>query len=116
MSRIRVLFVCGRNLRPSPTAHKIFQDDQGLIVRSAGVSDSSKRKLQQADLDWADLFLAVEPKYVDRIRLKYAGMESLPPFLSLDISDEFEFMDQEPIELLIPSVEEAIQFHQTRSA
>lgn len=108
MHRIRVLFVCGRNLRRSPTAQKIFQDDQRLIVRSAGVSDSSKRKVQEGDLAWADLILVMEPKYSDRIRSKYPEVKSLPPFHSLDIPDVFEFMDQELIDLLIPAVEEAI--------
>ena len=112
MPRLRVLFVCGRNLRRSPTAQKIFQDDQRLNVRSVGVSESSRRKLQWGDLIWADLILVMEPKYEDRIRSKFAGVLVLPPFRSLDIPDEFEFMDQELVELLIPSVEEAINSHQ----
>ena len=116
MPRLRVLFVCVRNLRRSPTAEKIFQNDQRLSVRSAGVSDSSKRKIQWGDLIWADLILVMEPKYADRIRSKFTGLESFPPIHSLDIPDEFEFLDQELIDLLIPSIEEAIQFHQTRSA
>ena len=112
MPRLRVLFVCGRNLRRSPTAEKIFQNDQRLSVRSAGVSDSSKRKIQWGDLIWADLILVMEPKYADRIRSKYAVLGSLPAMSSLDIPDEFEFMDQDLIDLLIPAVEEAIQEYQ----
>ena len=57
----------------------------------------------------------MESKYGDRIKSKYACAEALPPFYSLDIPDEFEFMDEELIDLLIPGVEEALLAHLIRS-
>jgi predicted protein tyrosine phosphatase len=113
MPRINVLFVCGRNQKRSPTAHKLFQPDQRLSVRSAGTSDSSKRKIQQSDLSWADLILVMEPKYEARIRSRFSDFDVFPTFRSLDIPDDFEFMSGDLIDLLVPAVEDAIDAYQT---
>ncbi len=101
---IRVLFVCGRNRRRSPTAELIFRSDPRISVRSAGTSESSKRRLTKKDLVWADLVLVMERKYAARIRAMVPG-ESLPPIKSLDIPDEHEFMAPDLINLLTTAVE-----------
>lgn len=101
---LKVLFVCGRNQRRSPTAEGIYRTDPRISVRSAGTSESSKRRLTKKDLVWADLVFVMEPKYAGRIRAMYP-LESLPPLRSLDISDDYEFMASELIELLTAAVE-----------
>jgi predicted protein tyrosine phosphatase len=101
---IKVLFVCGRNQRRSPTAERIFKDDPRLAVRSAGVSESSRRRVKENDLFWADLVLVMEPKYAARIRFQFLG-DSIPPMRSLDIPDDYEYMDAELIDLLKTAVE-----------
>jgi len=113
MPRINVLFVCGRNQKRSPTAHKLFQSDQRLSVRSGGTSDSSKRTIQQSDLSWADLILVMESKYESRIKSKFSDFGAFPPFHSLDIPDDYEFMSEDLIEILVPAVEDAIDAYQT---
>ena len=75
-----------------------------MCVRSAGVSDSSKRKFTEKDLSWADLVLVMERKHAGRIRSKFPA-ESTPPMRSLDIPDDYEFMDPELVELLKVAVE-----------
>ena len=99
---IKVLFVCGRNRRRSPTAERIFRDDPRMSVRSAGTSDSSKRKITENDLAWADLILVMEPKYAARIRSLFP---TVPPMRSLDIPDDYEYMDPELTELLETAVD-----------
>jgi len=101
---LKILFVCGRNQRRSPTAERLFRDDPRLSVRSAGVSESSKRRIKENDLFWADLVLVMEPKYAARIRFQFPA-ESVPPIRSLDIPDDYENMDAELIELLKTAVE-----------
>ena len=101
---IKILFVCGRNQRRSPTAERIFKDDPRLSVRSAGVSDSSRRRIKENDLHWADLILVMEPKYAARIRFQFPA-ESIPPMHSLDIPDDYEFMDTDLVDLLKTAVE-----------
>jgi len=83
VSPIKALFVCGRNQRRSPTAERIFKDDPRLSVRSAGV---------------------MEPKHAARIRFQFTA-ESIPPMRSLDIPDDYEYMDSELVELLRTAAE-----------
>jgi predicted protein tyrosine phosphatase len=107
--KLKVLFVCGRNNRRSPTAEKIFKNHRRMFVRSAGVADTSKHKINESDLAWADLVLVMERKYVSRIRDAFRHLESLPPIESLDISDEYIFMQAELIEILRSSVADALE-------
>jgi predicted protein tyrosine phosphatase len=107
--KLKVLFVCGRNNRRSPTAEKIFKTDRRMFVRSAGVADTSKRKITEADLAWADLVLVMERKYASRIRDAFRHLEALPPIESLDISDEYIFMQAELIEALRDAVTAALE-------
>ena len=105
---LKLLFVCGRNLRRSPTAERLFRKDPRVSVRSAGVSDSSPRRVREDDLVWADLVLVMERKYAARIVAAFGHVGELPAIESLEIPDEFEFMDEELIELLAAAIEERI--------
>lgn len=105
---LRVLFVCGRNLRRSPTAERLFRKDTRLSVRSAGVSDSSPRRVRESDLLWAELVLVMERTQAGRIRAAFAHVDELPPIESLEIPDDFEFMATELQELLRVAVEDRI--------
>jgi predicted protein tyrosine phosphatase len=80
----------------------MFRDDPKMSVRSAGTSDSSKRKITENDLAWADLILVMEPKYAARIRSLFP---TVPPMRSLDIPDDYEYMDPELTELLETAVD-----------
>lgn len=102
----RILFVCGKNLRRSPTAAAIFRNHPGLEVRSAGVSEKSRHRITEADLRWADLVLVMERKHAARIRESFGTMNPLPPIRSLDIPDDYEFMDPELVELLRGALEQ----------
>ncbi len=107
-NRIKVLFVCGRNLKRSPTAAKIFQNDGRFFVRAAGTSDSSPRKIRETDLLWADLVLVMERKYAARIRATFSHLEEFPEMKSLEITDDYEFMDDELISLLRDGVDQVM--------
>ena len=100
---LKVLFVCGRNRRRSPTAEAIYRDDTRLSVRSAGTSDSSKRRITEGDLLWADLILVMERKYAARIRALFPDA-AIPAMRALDIPDDYDYMDVELIELLQSAV------------
>ena len=108
-SMVKVLFVCGRNNRRSPTAEKLFKFDRRMEVRSAGVSEGSKRRITASDLAWADLVLVMERKYLGRIREAFRHLDELPPMESLDIPDEYIFMQPELVETLNDAVTAALE-------
>ena len=104
----RILFVCGRNQWRSPTAEEIYRRDPRLDVRSAGVSPSSRQRINEKTLHWASLVLVMERKHAARIREQFSYMDELPPIESLQIPDEFVFMDPELIRLIREAVEPII--------
>ncbi len=99
------------NKRRSPTAEKLYQGDERVSVRSAGVSDSSRTKLSEKNIEWADLILVMERKYKQRIQERFRGM-SLPQIEILEIPDTYEYMDVELMELIQASVEPYLQHSQ----
>lgn len=106
---IKILFVCGRNNRRSPTAEKIFLHDRRMHVRSGGLADTSRKRVTEGDIKWADLILAMERKHVKRLQVEFSYLDSLPPIENLDISDNFTFMQKALIEELHIAVDSALE-------
>lgn len=100
----RILFVCARNLWRSPTAEQAYRNDPRVEARSAGVSNSARRRISEHDLEWADLVLVMERKHAQRIRENLSSLE-LPKIESIDIPDDYQFGDKELIELIRSSTE-----------
>lgn len=114
---VKVLFVCGQSNRRSLTAEKVFKDDLRVDVKSAGLSDSSKHRLSDSDIQWADLVLAMERKHAKRIRSLYSHIDPMPPVESLDIKDKFIYMQAELIDALNEGLDAALEeFHETNPA
>jgi predicted protein tyrosine phosphatase len=52
---MRLLFVCGRNRFPSPTAEQVFGSVAGMEALSAGVSPDAEEPLSAELIEWADV-------------------------------------------------------------
>jgi predicted protein tyrosine phosphatase len=105
-NRLKVLFVCSRNKRRSLTAEKLFSADVSLDVRSAGTEDSARIKVTEGHIGWADMIFVMEKRHKDRLRQKYSEALSGKPCICLFITDDYEFMDSELVELLETKVRE----------
>jgi len=79
-----------------------------MEVRSAGLSSRSGHKLSAKDLGWADLVLVMERRHKTRIIEDFRDEAELPRIRSLDIPDDYQFMDPELVELLREKVETAL--------
>lgn len=108
---MRVLFVCSRNQWRSPTAEQVWRHEPGVAVRSAGVSQSARRRLTVGDLRWADLILVMEDKHKARIRAEYRDEVRYKALHVLDVPDDYQFMQPELVDLLrlkvAPFIEDA---------
>jgi predicted protein tyrosine phosphatase len=111
--QLKILFVCGKNKWRSPTAAMIYRTDPRVSVRSAGVSDTARRKISERDLDWADLVLVMERRYMRRIHAQFRLRNAFPPMECLDIPDDYEFMDEELITLIRDGTEFQIKAYKT---
>lgn len=99
-----LLFVCSRNRWRSPTAERVFSRDPDLAVRSAGTSSSARRRVGQADIDWADVIFVMESKHRAQLRAQFGRSMHGKTLHVLDIPDDYGFMDAE----LIQGLESAV--------
>lgn len=94
-----ILFICGQNQWRSPTAARVYANDQRLEVRSAGVSPLSAHRVSQKDVEWANLILVMEQKHKARLQEMFRDMQ-LPPIECLEIPDDFRLMDDTLVGLI----------------
>ena len=96
----RVLFVCRSNRMRSPTAERIFCKRPDLDVRSAGTSADALARINAHMLDWADLIFIMDDQQRRALERRFAGHPALARLISLDIPDDYTFMQPELVELL----------------
>lgn len=95
---MNILFVCSRNQWRSRTAEAIYKNRSDLYVRSAGTEPSARIKLTAKNIIWADLIFVMEKKHKQRMLEKFPFETEQKQIITLDIPDEYQFMDQELIE------------------
>ena len=102
-----ILVVCGRNKKRSKTAEHIFKNDQRFNIRSAGVSPQSNRKISENDLQWADIVFVMEQNQKAKIKEVFSFL-TLPLIENLNIPDDYEFMDDELIDIFEARMNDSI--------
>jgi predicted protein tyrosine phosphatase len=97
---LNLLFVCSRNQLRSPTAEAMWQRRPGISARSAGTSPHARRPISPADIRWADVIFAMEPKHQHRLQANFARLLEHTPLRCLDIPDDYRCMDPALMALL----------------
>lgn len=95
-----VLFVCYQNRRRSATAERIFCKRADLDVRSAGVGPDALVRINERMLDWADMVFVMEDRHRRELQRMFPGHPALNRICSLEIPDEFAFLDPQLVDLL----------------
>lgn len=108
MKNIKLLFICSKNQWRSPTAEKIFHLYNGYQARSAGTETGARIKVTEGHIGWADIIFVMEKKHLRRIRDKFGNLLNEKKIVNLDIADDYQFMDDELIEILQNRVSEII--------
>ena len=103
---MNVLFVCSQNKRRSLTAEKIFSGENGHSVRSAGTENNARIKVTAGLVGWSDIIFCMEKKHLHRLREKYSDELYGKKTITLNIPDEYGFMDDELVDILRSSVGE----------
>lgn len=99
-----MLFVCSMNKWRSPTAERIFANNDLVRVRSGGTSKNAVRRVTGADLAWADVVFVMETKHRQLLLSKFPGETKYLKLHVLDIPDDYQFMDPELIQMLRDSI------------
>lgn len=103
---MNLLFLCSQNKRRSLTAEKLFDGYNGHNARSAGTENNARVKVTAGLIGWADVIFCMEKKHLRRIREKYADALTGKQVITLNIPDDYEYMDEELQELLLSFVDE----------
>jgi len=82
------------------TAEKIFDGYNGYEARSAGTESNARIKVTSGLLGWADVIFCMEKKHLRRIKERYSDMVTNKKVICLYISDDYDFMDRELVEML----------------
>ncbi len=110
MYREQLLFVCSRNQWRSPTAAALFKDNNLYTARSAGTSDSARIKITPGLISWADKIFVMEKRHLAIINRKYASEVDGKSIFNLNISDDYQYMDSELIDILRSRLAEYLDF------
>ena len=92
---LKILFVCGRNRRRSPTAEAIFAGIDGIEVSSAGTSPEADSPVSSELVDWADKIFVMDKKQQMQMKARYAERLKDKRLVCLNIPDRYELMQPE---------------------
>ena len=90
---MRVLFVCGRNRRRSPTAEQHFAAWPGIETASAGLSPDADIALTPDLIEWAELICVMEPAQRRKLSQRFGPQLKGRRLACLGIPDNYAFMD-----------------------
>ncbi len=96
----RVLFVCGKNRRRSPTAEALFSGQPGIEVSSAGTAADADCPVSGDLIEWADTIFVMESRHTRQLRKQFGPLLRDKRIISLDIPDRYDLMQPELVELL----------------
>ena len=91
---LRVLFICSRNRKRSPTAERLFSGLADLDVASAGLAPDADEVVTPEALEWAELILVMEKAHRARLGRQFDRHLLGTRMICLDIPDHYEFMDE----------------------
>lgn len=97
---MKVLFICGRNRRRSPTAEVVLRGP-GIETDSAGVRPDADVVVDREQIAWAELIVLMENRYRKPLLDRVGGAAVRDKrIVSLDIADDDEPMDATLVALL----------------
>ena len=96
----RVLFVCSRNRIRSLTAERMFAGVPGYDVRSAGTEPGARVRVTPGLIGWAEAIFVMEPAHRRILQEKFADELVGRWLVVLHVPDEFEYLDDELLEVL----------------
>lgn len=103
---LNVIFVCSRNKWRSPTAEAIYRRFPGVNARSAGTSASARVQVNDRLISWADIIFVMETRHRQILEQRFSARLSATKIVCLDITDDYQFMDEELVTTIKDRVRE----------
>ncbi|HWR96365.1 MAG TPA: phosphotyrosine protein phosphatase [Arenimonas sp.] len=99
-----MLFVCGKNRLRSPTAEHVFADWPHVETASAGINHDADNPVTPELLERADTVFVMENAHRSKLSAKFKRHLSGVKVICLDIPDDFTYMDDGLIAMLMATV------------
>ena len=96
----RLLFVCSRNRKRSPTAERLFADRPHVETASAGLAPDADEVLTPDHIEEADLIFVMERVHQKRLNQHFGRWLKGKKIVCLNIPDDYEYMQPELVALL----------------
>ena len=96
----RLLFVCSQNRLRSPTAENVFSQWPGVEAMSAGLNNDATTPVSVDLIEWANVIVVMEKAHKNKLAQKFKSYLKGKKVVVLDIPDDYEYMQQELIQLL----------------
>lgn len=74
-------------------------------MKSAGTEPSAKTRISAKDILWADIIFVMEQKHKQRLWERFPQELKRKQLIILDIEDDYEYMDEELVEMIQLSVD-----------
>ncbi|TWU18867.1 hypothetical protein Poly21_10340 [Allorhodopirellula heiligendammensis] len=103
-----MLFLYGKKQWRSLTAEAINRSDDRISVRSRGTARGATQTTRASDIVWAEVMLVMEGKCRQRILADHPSESMFNSVHVLDISDDYQFMDDELVGLVKSAAEPII--------
>jgi protein-tyrosine phosphatase len=78
----------------SLTAERIYRHDMRFEVRSAGISENARIRVNEEHLHWADYIVCMEDRHRDYVEQRFADITESWRIMVLEIPDIYRFMDR----------------------
>jgi predicted protein tyrosine phosphatase len=96
----KILFICGKNRRRSPSAEEIFSGMDGIDVSSAGTSVDARCQISADLLEWADRVFVMEESQRRYLKAHFAQCLRDKKIVCLNILDRYGYMQPELVTVL----------------
>lgn len=106
---MKLLFVCSENRLRSPTAEAVFSQYEGVQARSAGLGPFAETPVSGPLIEWADVVVVMEKDQKEAIQREFGDALGDRPLISLDIPDQYAYMQPELVRLLEKRVPELVR-------
>ena len=105
----KLLFICSENRLRSPTAESVFSDWPGVEAIGAGTNADCATPVSGDLIEWADVVLVMEGSHRNKVAKKFRAQLKRKRLVTLEIPDNYEYMDPNLVKLLEARVPRYVQ-------
>lgn len=102
---IKVLFICGKARRRSPTAADLAARLADVDADFAGLSADADVRLGAEQIAQADLVVVMERRQLARLRRQFGERLHGKRVVALNVPDRFDYMEPALVAVLTPQLE-----------